>query len=115
MEPLVTTRRCLIWLCIYPANESTSQWQKLAHTISATTALTGLICGFVSSLVFSWKYVSIDLGRSMFAFTFAAAEFTAIYMALVGMILMRRKICTIFDKLSTIYKASKIFLHFFND
>lgn len=110
MEPLVTNRRCLVWLCICPADEYTSRWQKLAYIIFAMFVSSGLIGGSAACLAFSWKFLSIDLGRAMFAFTFVAAEFTAIYMALVGVISMRRKIDTIFKNLSTIYKNSKCFL-----
>lgn len=41
------------------------------------------------------------------AFMFIAAEFTVIYMAFVGMFLLRHKIGAIFDNFSTIYKDSK--------
>lgn len=107
MTPLATNRQCLIWLYICPAKKSTSQWQKLAHVICATTVLSGLICGFVSNAIFVWKFRSIDVGQTMYAFTFMSGEFSATYMALVGMIFLRHKIDTIFHKLSKIYKASK--------
>lgn len=107
MEPLATNRQVLIWLYMCPADESASRWQKIAHTISAMFALLGLICVFIACTAFIWKYVSIDVGRCIFAIMFLAAESTATYMALVGMVSMRQKIGRIFDDLSTIYKDSK--------
>lgn len=107
MVPLETNRRCLIWLCIYPAEEPTSRWQSFGHAIFAMTALIGSMGAFVASLAYCWKFASIDLGKTLFSFMFVVAEFTAIYVGLVGMLLMRHKIGPIFDNLTNIYKACK--------
>lgn len=107
MEPLATNRQCLIWLCVCPADERTSRWQKLAHIAFALTTLTGIICGFVSCSAFVWKFISIDVGRTMYAFTFMAGELAVIYMTLAGIVLLRHKISTVFENLGTIYNESK--------
>lgn len=107
MEPSATNRRCLTWLYICPTDEFASRWQKLVHFTFAVTVLTAIICGATGCLVFCWKFISIDLGRSVFAFMFAAAEFTVVYMAFVGTILLRHKIGAIFHGLSAIYNDSK--------
>lgn len=107
MQPLVTNRQCLIWLCICPAKKLTNRRQSLARAMCATIALTGLMCSFTSNLMFAWKFISLDVGQAMYALTFMFGGFAVLYMAVVGMILMRRKIASIFDNLSTIYKASE--------
>lgn len=107
MEPLTTNHKCLIWLSACPSNKPTNRWQKLAYVIFSLAILVVLLFGFSANLLFRWRFHSIDMGRSMFAFMFAVSEFGIIYMALVGMILLRHKIGTIFDSLSTIYKARK--------
>lgn len=107
MVPLETNRKCFVWLCICPADESSSRWEKLAHTIFAMTATIGSIGAFAASLAYCWKFASIDFGKTMFSFLFLVAEFYSIYMALVGMFLLRHKIGPIFDNLSKIYKSSK--------
>lgn len=109
MEPLSTNRRCLIWLCIHPADESASRRQKIAHSLFAMMVLVSLSCGCAASAAFCWNSVSIDLGRAFFSFMCVTTEFSMIYMALVGIFLMRHKIGTIFENLSKIYKASKWF------
>lgn len=109
MEPLATNRQCLIWLCICPADESTDRWRKVAHIICATSALTAIFSGFVSSVVCAWKFISIDVGRTMFAFTFLSGEIATLYMALIAMLLLRHKIDEIFKKLSMIYETRKCF------
>lgn len=103
MEPLPTTHQCLIWLRICPADESSSRWQKLLHIIFAMIALSVLICTCISSLTFGLKFISIDVAKSLFAFMIVTSEFTVIYMALVGMFLLRHKIDAIFKDLSKIY------------
>lgn len=105
MESMSTNRRCLVWLCICPAGKSTSRWLRLAHIVCATIAMTGLVCGFTSGSAFVWKFISTDVGQSMYAFTFISGEVAAIYMALAAMTLLRHQIDTVFKNLSTIYKA----------
>lgn len=79
----------------------------MAYLIFAITISTALISAVTAYLAFGWKFISIDVGRSMFAFVFVADDFTAFYMALVGMFLLRHRIGTIFENLSIIYKDSK--------
>lgn len=107
MKPLETNRQCLVWLCICPADKPTSQCQRLAHAICATIALTGLIAGFVASSAYAWKFISIDIGQTLYACTFLCGELSVFYITLVGMILKRHQINGIFENLSTIYKARK--------
>lgn len=114
MEPLITNRRYLVWLCVCPANKSASRWQKLAHATFATIVLTAVMCGVTGCLTFCWKFASIDFGRSVFAFMFAVAEFTAVYTATVGIFLLRHKIGAIFDNLAVIYRQSKCFFYLEN-
>lgn len=107
MEPLVTTRQCLTWICMCPADESTSRWQKTKYTLFAVTTEIGLMCICTPAAVYFLKYISIDLGRSVFAFMFVVATFTAFCMGLIGMISLPHKIGRIFENLSKIYKDSK--------
>lgn len=109
MEPLKTNRQCFIFLRILSADESTTRRQRIVHVIFSTTVLIGLMSIMAATLAFGWKYASIDLGRSIFAFLFSLAEFVMIYMVSVGLILLRHKIGSIFDNLSAIYKDSKYF------
>lgn len=106
-EPLVTNRRCLTWLCVYPPDESTSRWERIFHNIFFATTLAVQIGTVAAYLVFSWKFASIHASQSVLAFMGAVMSFNVAYMALVGRLLLGHKIRSIFDHLSTIYKASK--------
>lgn len=103
MKPLETTHRCLIWLCMCPADKSSNQWQKISYTIFGAAALIAIISGFISNVIFCIRFISIDLERSMFAIMFVAAQFGVIYMALVVILLMRPKIDRVFKNLAIIY------------
>lgn len=107
MEPLKTTHRCLIWLCMCPAEETASRWQKFAYNTFGTIVLVAIISGFVANVVFCVRFISIDLERSMFAVMFVAAQFGVIYMALVAIFFKRQKINTIFKNLTIIYRDGK--------
>lgn len=109
MEPLTTNRRSLIWLCVSPADEFTNQRQKWAHAIFAVFTIIGLMCTFTACFAFGWKYLSTDLGKSIFAFMFVVGHFICIYAVLAGIFLLRHKFGILFDNLSDIYKASKGF------
>lgn len=106
-QPLVTNRLCLVWLRICSPDESTTRRQKLMHTTFSTIVLTALICAIAACLVFCWKFIAIDVGRSVFAIMCAIIGFSAVYMATVGIISLRHKFDAIFENLSTIYKDSK--------
>lgn len=106
MEPLPTTWRSLIWLCMCPSDNALRRWQKLPHATYTTICLGALIACFGSALAYCIKFVSIDLGRSMFSFVFVVGEFSVIYIGLVAIYSMYHKIDTIFKTLSTIYNAS---------
>lgn len=111
MEPLVTNRRCLIWLCVCPDNaSSSSRWQKLAHAIFAIIAITGPTCVVAACFTYGWKFASTDMGKSIFTFMFGIGQFIAIYSVLAGIFLLRHKVVTIFDDLAMIYKDSKCLL-----
>lgn len=107
MEPLPTTRRSLIWLSMCPSDGSPSRWQKLAYTIYTMFCLGTILACIGGNLAFCIKFVSIDLGRSMFSFMFMVAELSIIYVALIGIFSMSHKIDNIFKTLSTIYNACK--------
>lgn len=105
MKPLGTIQRFLIWLCIHPADESTTIRQKRIYTIFASVVFFVLLITFLASLAFC--FVSADLGKSLFAFMIAAAELNTMYMMIIGIVVMRPKMTAIFTDLSGIVKNSK--------
>lgn len=65
------------------------------------------VCDGISGWTIGWKFLSIDAGKSIFAFMFVVGQFICMYAVLTGIFLLRHKFGAIFDNLSAIYKASK--------
>lgn len=106
MQPLETTRRMMTWLCMHPADESTTPQQKLAYVTHTLVILFFHLVSFVASFVFFVKYVSIDFNGAIFAFMIGIGELGLIYF-LIAAVLMRHQIESIFSSLSTIYESSE--------
>lgn len=107
MKPLDTYRRCLIWLCVYPADESSTKRQKIAYAAFTVTIVTLQFCVFVGSLVFCWKFFSVDLKACMLAFMAISVIFGSIYMIIIGIRVIRDNILVLFEDLSNIYNNSE--------
>lgn len=111
MEPLATNRRCLIWLRMCPADEPSSQWQKRIFRMVVYASLLFCITGNVAYCV---EYISIDLGRSLFAIVFLAEQISIAYIIIVATICLRFKIDSMLKNLSAIYKNAGKCLRFWS-
>lgn len=103
MKPLETMQRLLIWFCVFPAEEGTSELRKLIYIAFSVIGLISSIIGVVSSAVYTIEFLSIDLENSLYAvFQFAAASGT-FYTAIVAFI-YRRRVHGIFTALEKLYR-----------
>lgn len=107
MKPLVTIQRCLIWLCIHPAEEAASIRQKRAYVTFTVVVLAGQLFLIVTSLAFCWEFFSIDLERCMLAFMAMAGTLGSVYVMINAIIRMRHKTAAVFEDLTMIYETSK--------
>lgn len=104
MIALKSNRRVLTWLCIYPADENTSEWQKRAH-VAFSVFVFGLnlfACG--ASAVYFIKYASDDLESSLLALSQMSGCINALYINIITFS-SRHKITAVIDSLSDIYKS----------
>lgn len=106
MEPLPTSRRVLTWLCIYPANETTSAQKKLVFAAYSLLVILALVAADVSSWMFYLKFVSVDLETSLMA-DFQIFGFAMELYIFPVMLLSRLKVKSTFESLAEIYDASK--------
>lgn len=109
--PLETNRFVLTWLCVYPADESTSKWQKMVHFMFGLAVFTANSLVFIVSISFFAKNVSIDLEEALFALIQMAGSGNILYVSIISYI-SRHKITTIFNSLSKIYESCKETLTF---
>lgn len=112
MEPLPTTRRMMVWLCMCPANESATHRQNVGYIAHTLVVLIICLISITTGLAYCLKFISIDFDGAIFGFMAAIAEFGIIYELIVALG-MRYHIANIFTSLSTIYKTSKFKLWIF--
>lgn len=109
MKPLLTNLRVLIWLCACPFDESASNPKRLAYITFTSIVIVLNICVIISSIVYSIKFIHIDLEMSLFAFSQIFSFICSSYMAILNPLFLRRKIMNIFNKLYEIYDSCNEF------
>lgn len=106
MEPLKTTQQILIWLCMCPAEESSSVVKKAANTtISLIIFAINFGCT-ISGFMYFFVFRSTDLKGCLFAFMASSATLVVLY-TMTSAYFMRYKIKQLFVKLSIICCGSK--------
>lgn len=106
MEPLVTNRRVMTWLCMCPAEKSASKKERIFYVAFAFTVTTTSLIFLLASVVYVMKYLLIDFEPSLYALFQAVAEVAMMNLVFVAF-LMRHQIEAVFTQLSKIYRASK--------
>lgn len=106
MRPLQTTERVLIWLCLLPADKTTSKWTKLSYFAFSAVVVTSNVTFFAASIVFFMRFYSTDLHGSFYAIFQITGMLPIIAMIIVSFC-MRRKIEMIFEMFRQIYAESK--------
>lgn len=106
MRPLETNKVMLKWLYLYPTDESTSVWRKLAYLCFSLNIFGSLICTVIASVPFVIKYKSTDLENCLFALSQMFACSNMSYMVMIAFF-MRHKIADVYKHLAMIYDASK--------
>lgn len=111
IEPLATNQRVMTWLCMRPADESTSKQSIAMHIAFIITVCTFEFCCLMSSGVFFVKFVRTEFEASLYGF-FQVAGHTPTFVAIIVALAYRQRIAAIFTKLSEIYTARKYTLWF---
>lgn len=106
MNPLKTNRRVLTWLCGITPTKSTSKLQKIAYIGLTSFVMIGHLLSVAASSVFIYRNISDNLKETLFALMHVVSAASMIYQSVVTS-LLRRKIDSIFKRLSTIYNESK--------
>lgn len=104
--PLKTNRLVLTWFCVYPPEQNTNKWKKLAYAIFALSLLVDSFLISFSSIASILAYISTDFEESLFALMQLFAGSVMIYVVVITFFL-RHKIVAICDSLTRIYEASK--------
>lgn len=105
MRPLETNRRVLIWLCLCFELETLSKFKKSLSILLTSIVMASIIGALISSALYLWKFILIDLQGSVYALYQTAGFFSILY-AFVVMFISRQKIHDIFCNLERIYGTS---------
>lgn len=103
MEPFAEYRKLLTWYCVYQAAKNISKLAKSLHIIFCACVFLGNICATISSTIYFLKFLSIDLGSSLYALFQITSTGSGAY-GIILLLVIRHKITTNFENLSKIYK-----------
>lgn len=113
MEPMVTTKRVLIRLHMYPTDNNdekmSNKYKKIFSCITIVLLFIVALTGLIGTLTFYFVHLSIDLQQSLLAIIPAASMFNMAY-NIVAAFSLRYKTQRIFTQLSAIYGASMCIL-----
>lgn len=102
MNPLETTQKVMKWLCMCAPHPTEKTSKKVAYVLCLSIGITAYLGMIASSVAFFVKYVSIDVGESLYAL-YQIAVSGMLYVVIVA-ILMRYRIDALFQNLAMIYK-----------
>lgn len=106
MQPLVTIKRILMWMCMTPPEASTSEWRKKQYFVFAHTVLFLFLFMLMAHVAYVVKFFATDLPGCLFAFM-SVCGFGGIIYIMISAFIMRQKINGVFDHLTEIYENSK--------
>lgn len=101
----MSIQQMLIWLCICPADQNTSQLKRYSHTVFSILVVTILSLASLSGAILCVKFLSIDLEECLFALYHTSATSTLLYM-LIAVFFSRKRISATFRSLSEIYNTA---------
>lgn len=106
MEPLVTNKKVLVFLCVCPPDESMSVGNRAICIISAVIIF--LLNASVVEVHFSYflTFSSVNLAESLYALMYGIAFCAPVY-GMISTLFVRNEFGGIFRKLSAIYRASE--------
>lgn len=103
---LATTKKVMIWLCMYPVDETTGLRFKVAHVAYSYVNFVVIAISAVSQMTYMYKFMRIDFERALFAFMCAFGTAIVAYFSFVTHV-NQHKVRNIFNKLLAIRNDSK--------
>lgn len=104
-KPLEVNHKLFIWLCIYPADDTTDKWWQWSYRLFAVLVFTLNLMAAFACLFYLLKNKSENMNENMFAAAITIC-FYAANIAMIIQFLYRRSINIIFWHLAEIYRES---------
>lgn len=102
VEPLLTNKTALIWLCAYETDKKTN----FAHVAFTVFVFATYFCFLSASIAFLWKFITIDFIETLYVLIQILAALPMMK-ALIIMIVLRQKFRSLFENLTSFYDACK--------
>lgn len=109
MKPLATNQLVLIWIGACAPGKDISKRKRLAFIAFGLFLCLINIISTISSAIFVWKFVSIDMEASFYVLFHLCGAIACTYMVVVGFI-MRSETSATIKRLTEIYNECKFFL-----
>lgn len=106
MQPLVTVKRILIWLCMTPPEKSASKWKKTQYFVFAFAVIFSFVFLLMAHVAYIAKFLTTNLPGCLFAFLGVCGFWGVLYI-MISAFIMRQEMNNIFDHLAEIYEFSK--------
>lgn len=107
MEPFGTAKQVLTWLCILPADETSSKRARKIRTIFSVAIFIFLLYVLVGFLTFILKNISTSFEDCLMTFI-TGVNFAGVNYTMIIGFYSRYRVPTIFERLTAIYKASEL-------
>lgn len=108
MEPLVTNRHVLTWLCLYPAPKGVSPYKRMGHILFSGIVFGANVSYLVVSFIFLLKHIRVDLREAFFAIYQVAGMIAPIYCTIIAYF-SRHNMLKIFNGLAKVYNESEYY------
>lgn len=106
MNPLVTNKRYLIWLCLHPPEKSAGFLNVLCYFLFTASVLAIIWIGVIVSLVYFFRILTTDIDFTLQPIFQICADFNMAYAVMVSFF-SRHKMAGIISSLNAIYERSK--------
>lgn len=105
MNPLQTNQRVLRLFFVF-SDKKINKSERLSYALTTLIILIAHLCAVLSAMCYFFKFMMIDFERSLSSLYNIFGSINVTYIAVV-LLIQRRPIVAIFNKISEIYKKSK--------
>lgn len=103
MKPLEIHKQIWIWFCVCSADENTSEIKKSIFRVFTLIIILSDLSVIPASVIFALNNLSTDLDGCLHAL-FQITAYTGISYSMISALILRKKIRSLFDNLTLIYK-----------
>lgn len=105
MEPMQASKRVLIYFSLYPNNDESKKWTRVARCILPLLYVVIISCAILGCLSFIMKFKSTNMEATLFT-VMVALVYVGLIFIMAFAFFSRSNLASMFEGLSEIYQAS---------